>query len=115
MLTDPYRDKFPKLLDNDTQKYVMGADSKSKSGVNTKPSSETHKRLYPICKERRNETSEFSQFASNYEKFMLHQILKQKYPGFAISDIFNIELKNLSIKIFATSFKDAKESIMGIK
>jgi len=114
ILTDPYKRDFDKLLDKDTQSYIMGKDSKSKSGINTRPSPETHGRLYPICKERRNEASEFSQFASNYEKFMLHTFLTENYPNFTRNGIFSIELKNVNVRIFATSFKDAKESIMGI-
>ena len=115
ILTEPYKDKFDKILDMDTQKYIMGENKKSKNCINNKPSSETHERLYPICKKRRNEKSEFSQFASNYEKFMLHKMLTHKYSECAVNNIFNIELIDVNIQIFATSFKNAKDSIMGIQ
>jgi hypothetical protein len=115
ILTEPYKNSFNNILDQETRNEVMGKSDKGKNGINNKPSLETHERLYIECKKKRNEASVCAEFASNYEKFILHKMLTKNYLDFSVSNIFNIELKNVNLRILATSFKDAKDSIMGIQ
>lgn len=112
MLTSSYRD-FPKIIPKESQDQIMGQDEKGE--LNKKPSLETHRRLYDFCKVHRGENRAFSEFMSRYQRYCLYDILSKKHSEAILGDgKLNIRFRNLELVVYATSFRQAEDYLMGI-
>lgn len=72
--------------------------------------------MYNLFYLRRHTTKRYADFVFNYQKKIIYDFLKSnsQLEGYISKGKATIQLKNVSLRILATSFKEADDDIMGV-